>query len=62
MHSTGKKPCHVQVSVIGTVSFLNAIKKLKPQLSAGKIMASVFSESEGVIRVDFLSHGVTVNA
>jgi hypothetical protein len=32
------------------------------QLSAGKIMASVFWDSEGVIHVDFLPHGVTVNA
>jgi hypothetical protein len=57
----GKKPCHMLVSVVGKVSFLNAVKKLKPQLSAGKIMANVFWDSEVVIHVDFLSHGITVN-
>jgi hypothetical protein len=28
----------------------------------GKIMASVFWDSGGVIHVDFLPHGVTINA
>jgi hypothetical protein len=35
-------------------------KQIKTQLSAGKIMASVFWDSEGVICVYFLPHGVTV--
>jgi histone-lysine N-methyltransferase SETMAR len=46
----------------GIISFLKAVKKIKTQLSAGKIMESVFCDSERVIHVDFLSHGVTVNA
>jgi hypothetical protein len=37
-------------------------KEFKTQLSAGKIMASVFWDSEGVIYVDFLPHGVKINA
>lgn len=32
------------------------------QLLAGKIMADVFWNSERVIHVDFLSHGLTINA
>jgi hypothetical protein len=48
------------MSVIGTVSFLKAVKKLKTQLSAGKIMPSVFWDSEGVIHVNALWHVVTV--
>jgi hypothetical protein len=31
-------------------------------MSAGKIMASMFWDSEEVIHVDFLLHGVTINA
>jgi histone-lysine N-methyltransferase SETMAR len=34
---------------------------IKPQLSAGKIMASVFWDLEGVIHIEFLLHGVTIN-
>jgi hypothetical protein len=52
----------MQASVIGTISFLKAIKKFKTQLSDGKIMVSVFWDSEAVIRVDFLPYGVTINA
>jgi histone-lysine N-methyltransferase SETMAR len=37
-------------------------KKLKTHLSDGKIMASVVWNSEGVIHIDFLPHGVTINA
>jgi hypothetical protein len=37
-------------------------KKFKTQLSAGKIIASVFWNSELVIHFDFLPHGVTINA
>jgi hypothetical protein len=38
-----------------------APKQFKTQLSAGKIMVSVSWDSEGVIHVDFLPHGVTIN-
>jgi hypothetical protein len=42
---------------------ISSIKEIiKTQLSAGKIKASVFWESKGVIRVDFLPCGVTINA
>jgi hypothetical protein len=37
-------------------------KNKSRQLSAGKNMASVFWDSEGVIHVDFLPHGGTMNA
>jgi hypothetical protein len=39
-----------------------APKKFKTQLSAGRIVANVFWDSEGVIHVDFLPHGATINA
>jgi hypothetical protein len=38
------------------------VKTVKTQLSASKIMAGVFWDSEGVIHVDFLPRGVTINA
>jgi hypothetical protein len=37
-------------------------KKFKTKLSAGKIVTSVFWDSEGVIHVDFLPHGIKINA
>jgi hypothetical protein len=37
-------------------------KEFKTQLSAGKIVASVFWDSEGVVHVNFLSHGVKISA
>jgi hypothetical protein len=37
-------------------------KKFKTQLSANNILASVFWNSEGMIHVDFLSHGITIIA
>jgi hypothetical protein len=38
-------------------------KKFKTQLSAGKIMTGMMLwNSEGVIHVDFLLHGATVNS
>ena len=37
-------------------------KKFKAQNSAGKIMASVFWDSQGVILVDFLPKGETINS
>lgn len=49
----GKRFCHGLVSMIGTVSFLQ---------SAGKFMGSVFWDSKGEIRIDFLPYGVTINA
>jgi hypothetical protein len=48
--------------MIGIISFLKAIKKFKTHLSAGKIMASVFWDSERVIHVGFLPHGIKINA
>jgi hypothetical protein len=36
-------------------------KEFKTQLSAGKILASVFWNSEGVIHVDFLPYGVKIS-
>jgi hypothetical protein len=38
------------------------LQKFRTRPSAGKIMASVFWDSEGVVRVDFLPCDVTVNA
>ena len=37
-------------------------KKFKAQNSAGKIMATVFWDSQGVILVNFLPKGVTINS
>jgi hypothetical protein len=47
--------------MIGAINFLKAVK-LKTQLTAGKIMAIVFWNSERKIHVDFLPHGITINA
>jgi hypothetical protein len=52
----------MQVPPIGTISFLKAIKKFKTQLSAGKIMASAFWDSEELPRVNFFPHAITSNA
>jgi hypothetical protein len=51
----------VQVSVIGAVGF-EGRKMLQTQLSAGRIMAGVLWDSEGILHVDFLPHDVSVNA
>jgi hypothetical protein len=45
----------------GITRDLHHPKKLKTGLPPGKIMASVFLYPEGVIHVDFLPHGVTIN-
>jgi hypothetical protein len=37
-------------------------KKFKVQTSAGKIMASVFWDSEGTLLVEFLERGATINS
>lgn len=37
-------------------------KKFKRQYSAGKVMATVFWDSKGVIMTDYLEHGETINA
>ena len=37
-------------------------KKFKSQLSAGKVMVTVFWDSVGVILVDFMSKGTTINS
>jgi hypothetical protein len=36
------RDCQVQVSFIDKISFLKAVKKIKTELSIGKIMASAF--------------------
>jgi hypothetical protein len=36
-------------------------KKFKPQVSAGKLMATVFWDADGVIHMDFLEPGTTTN-
>jgi hypothetical protein len=41
---------------------LPAPKKLKTKASAGKVMLTVFWNSEGVVLTDFLEKGATVNS
>jgi hypothetical protein len=41
---------------------ISITKKFMTQLSTGKIMAGVLWDSEGLIHVDFLPHGGTINA
>lgn len=60
MKPAWEKSGHVQVFMVGKVSYLK--DRNSRQLSAGKIMASVFLDSEVAIHVDFLSHGLTINA
>ena len=38
------------------------LKKFKSQQSAGKVMVTVFWDSVGVILVDFMSKGATINS
>lgn len=57
----GKRPCHVQVATIRTISFLKAVKKFKTQLSAGTVTENVFWNSKGMIQVYFLPCGVKNN-
>ena len=38
------------------------VKKFKSQCSAGKIMATVFWDIKGVILVDFMPKGTTINS
>jgi hypothetical protein len=40
---------------------ISITQKFKTQLSAGKIVANVFWDSEGVKHVDFLPHDVTIS-
>jgi hypothetical protein len=37
-------------------------KNLKTQVTAGKIMTSMFWDIERVVHIDYLQHDVTVNA
>ncbi len=39
-----------------------ATKKFKSQPSAGKLMATVFWDASGVIHIDFLERGATINS
>jgi mevalonate pyrophosphate decarboxylase len=57
MHGMGKRLCHAQVSMIGTVKFSEDCKAVKIQLSASKTMTSIFWDSR-VMHVDSLSHDV----
>jgi len=36
-------------------------KKIKSQPSAGKVMATVFWDYQGVILIDFMAKGTTIN-
>jgi hypothetical protein len=36
--------------------------KFKVQTSAGKVMAGVFWDSEGILLVEFLKRGATINS
>jgi hypothetical protein len=49
------------MSVISIIRSMTAIKKIKTQLSVGKVMASVFWDSECVIRRCFAPRGVRVH-
>jgi len=37
-------------------------KKFRVQKSAGKVLASIFWDQEGILRIDYLPKGLTVNA
>jgi hypothetical protein len=50
------------VSMIGTISFLNAVRSLEPSRHGWQDYGRCVRDSEQVIHVDFLSHGVTNNA
>jgi hypothetical protein len=44
------------------ITRISFTKKFMTQPSIGKIMASVLWDSEGMIHVDFLTHGVTMHS
>jgi hypothetical protein len=46
----------------GIISCHHGQKKFKVQTSAGKVMASVFWDSEGILLVEFLERGATINS
>jgi uncharacterized membrane protein len=46
----------------GIISCCHARKKFKVQNSAGKVMATVFWDSEGILLVQFLKTGATINS
>jgi hypothetical protein len=48
--------------MVGALSFFQHSEIFKTELSAGRIMANEFLNSVGVIRIDFLARGVTINA
>jgi len=49
-------------SMVWKKSEESAPKKAKIQYSAGKVMATVFWDNEGVLLIDFLESGTTINA
>jgi hypothetical protein len=52
------------MTIIVTIVTIGVLKVryFKTQLSAGKIIVSVFRDSEGVIHADFIPNGITISA
>jgi hypothetical protein len=44
------------------LSVVTTQEKFKVQTSAGKVMASIFWDSEGILLVEFLDRGATINS
>jgi len=46
----------------GDIAAHPATKKSRVQKSAGKVLASIFSDKDGILLVDYLPKGQTINA
>jgi hypothetical protein len=57
----GAKKMEVEGCKIGTARRMMA-RKCKVQTSAGKAMASVFWDSEGILSVKFFTRNATINS
>ena len=46
----------------GGIAAQNAPKKFRVQKSGGKVLASIFWDKDGILRIDYLPKGQTINA
>jgi hypothetical protein len=61
VHPSGAKKVKVSGCYIGTVRKMRE-NKFKAQTSAGQVMASVFWDNEGILLVELLKRGATINS
>ena len=59
---TGDDPKSKQASMQWYIKDGSATKKLKVVPSFGKVMATIFWDSEGILLIDYKSKGITITA